>query len=32
MQGTWKQFIYPLIEDKKQNVEEEIYHRHIENH
>ena len=31
MQGTWKQFIYPLIEDKKQNVEEEIYHRHIEN-
>ena len=31
MQETWKRFVYPLIEDKKQDVEEEIYHRHIEN-
>lgn len=31
MQETWKRFVYPLIEDKKQEVEEETYHRHIEN-
>lgn len=31
MQETWKRFVYPLIEDKKQDVEEETYHRHIEN-
>ena len=31
MQETWKRFVYPLIEDKKQDVEEEAYHRHIEN-
>ena len=31
MQETWKRFVYPLIEDMKQDVEEEIYHRHIEN-
>lgn len=31
MQETWKRFVYPLIEDKKQDVEEEPYHRHIEN-
>ena len=31
MQETWKRFVYPLIEDKKHNVEEEIYHLHIEN-
>ena len=31
MQETWKRFVYPLIEDKKQDVEEESYHRHIEN-
>ena len=31
MQETWKKFVYPLIEDKKQDVEEETYHRHIEN-
>ena len=27
MQETWKRFVYPLIEDKKQDVEEETYHR-----
>jgi hypothetical protein len=31
MQETWKRFVYPLIEDKKHNVEEETYHLHIEN-
>ena len=31
MQETWKRFVYPLIEDKKQDVEEDAYHRHIEN-
>ena len=31
MQETWKRFVYPLIEDKKLDVEEEPYHRHIEN-
>lgn len=31
MQETWKKFVYPLIEDKKQGVEEDTYHRHIEN-
>ena len=31
MQETWKRFVYPLIEDKKNDVEEETYHRHIEN-
>ena len=31
MQETWKRFVYPLIEDKKLNVEEDTYHRHIEN-
>ena len=31
MQETWKKFVYPLIEDKKNDVEEEAYHRHIEN-
>lgn len=31
MQETWKKFVYPLIEDKKQDVEEETFHRHIEN-
>jgi hypothetical protein len=31
MQETWKRFVYPLIEDKKQDVEEETYHHHIEN-
>ena len=31
MQETWKRFVYPLIEDKKLDVEEETYHRHIEN-
>ena len=31
MQETWKRFVYPLIEDKKQDVEEDTYHRHIEN-
>lgn len=31
MQETWKRFVYPLIEDKKHDVEEETYHRHIEN-
>ena len=28
MQETWKRFVYPLIEDKKQDVEEDTYHRH----
>lgn len=31
MQETWKRFVYPLVEDKKHDVEEETYHRHIEN-
>lgn len=31
MQETWKRFVYPLIEDKKQDVDEDTYHRHIEN-
>ncbi|MBR1790548.1 MAG: DUF4268 domain-containing protein [Bacteroidaceae bacterium] len=31
MQETWKRFVYPLIEDKKMDVEEDTYHRHIEN-
>ena len=31
MQETWKRFVYPLIEDKKLDAEEETYHRHIEN-
>lgn len=31
MQETWKRFVYPLIEDRKLDVEEEPYHRHIEN-
>lgn len=31
MQENWKQFVYPLIEDRKQDVEEESYHFHIEN-
>ena len=31
MQETWKGFVYPLIEDKRLDVEEETYHRHIEN-
>lgn len=31
MQETWKRFVYPLIEDKKLDVEEGTYHRHIEN-
>jgi len=31
MQETWKRFVYPFIEDKKLDVEEENYHRHIEN-
>lgn len=31
MQETWKRFVYPLIEDKKNDVEEETFHRHIEN-
>ena len=31
MQETRKRFVYPLIEDKKQDVEEDTYHRHIEN-
>lgn len=31
MQETWKRFVYPLIEDMKQDVEEETYHRRIEN-
>ena len=31
MQETWKRFVYPLIEDKKHDVEEDTYHRHIEN-
>lgn len=31
MQETWKRFVYPLIEDRKQDVEEEPYHHHIEN-
>ena len=31
MQETWKRFVYPLIEDRKQDIEEEPYHLHIEN-
>lgn len=31
MQETWKRFVYPLIEDKKHDVEEYTFHRHIEN-
>ena len=31
MQENWKRFVYPLIEDKKHDVEEDTYHRHIEN-
>jgi hypothetical protein len=31
MQEAWKQFVYPLIEDFKQEVEEDTYHIHIEN-
>lgn len=31
MQETWKQFVYPLLEDRRQDVEEEAYHVHIEN-
>lgn len=31
MQETWKRFVFPLIEDKKLDAEEETYHRHIEN-
>ena len=31
MQEKWKSFVYPLIEDRKQDVEEEPYHLHIEN-
>ena len=31
MQETWKKYVYPLIEDMKNDVEEETYHRHIEN-
>ena len=31
MQEIWKRFVYPLIEDKKQDVEEDTFHRHIEN-
>lgn len=31
MQERWKSFVYPLIEDRKQDVEEEPYHLHIEN-
>ncbi len=31
MQETWKRFVYPLIEDKRLDVEEDTYHRHIEN-
>jgi hypothetical protein len=31
MQEKWKQFVYPLIEDRKQEVDEETYHIHIEN-
>ena len=31
MQEKWKSFVYPLIEDRKQDVEEESYHLHIEN-
>lgn len=31
MQETWKSFVYPLIEDGKQEIEEEQYHLHIEN-
>ena len=31
MQETWKRFVYPLIEDKKHDVEEDTYHHHIEN-
>ena len=31
MQEAWKQFVYPLIEDFKQKVEEDTYHIHIEN-
>ncbi len=31
MQEIWKKFVYPLIEDKKHDVEEDTYHRHIEN-
>ena len=31
MQETWKRFVYPLIEDKQLDVEEDTYHRHIEN-
>ena len=31
MQETWMGFVYPLIEDKRLDVEEETYHRHIEN-
>ena len=31
MQETWKRFVYPFIEDKKHDVEEDTYHRHIEN-
>ena len=31
MQEKWKSFVYPLIEDRKQDVEEESYHFHIEN-
>lgn len=31
MQETWKSFVYPLIEDRRQNIEEEAYHLHIEN-
>lgn len=30
MQERWKAFVYPLIEDKKQDVEEEPFHLHIE--
>lgn len=31
MQETWKSFVYPLIEDRKQSIEEDPYHLHIEN-
>ena len=31
MQETWKSFVYPLIEDRRQDIEEEPYHLHIEN-
>lgn len=31
MQEAWKSFVYPLVEDRKHDVEEDSYHLHIEN-